>query len=128
MVQLPRKLRSFNHEIIGKLKSTPSLMLLPELGILGFVVSVGEFFCTGQLYVASIVTLVGKNDYDLLVILMMLIIYILAMCLPLLIMVLIVWKTKKLLAVSRFALNKVPTVKFIYAVVYGILFWALLFF
>lgn len=54
VVQLPGKLRKWNHNMIEKLKNVSPKRMLPAVFLLGLVISAGEFFCTGQLYVASI--------------------------------------------------------------------------
>ncbi len=128
MVQLPKKLRHFNHSVIKKLENIPGTFLLPVLFILGVVISTGEFFCTGQLYAASILYMVKENQEMTFMVCWMLLIYVLAMCIPQGIIILIINKSRNLPAVSRFTLQGMPAVKLIYGFLFLLLFILLLFF
>lgn len=128
IVQLPKKLRHFNHTVIKKLETIPRTFLLPVLFILGVVISAGEFFCTGQLYAASILYMVKEKQEMTFMVFWMLLIYVLAMCIPQGIIIFIINKSRNLLAVSRFTLQGMPAVKLIYAFLFLLLFILLLFF
>ncbi len=128
MVQLPKKLRHFNHSVIKKLENIPGTFLLPVLFILGVVISAGEFFCTGQLYAASILYMVKEKQEMTFMVFWMLLIYVLAMCIPQGIIILIINKSRNLPAVSRFTLQGMPAVKLIYGFLFLLLFILLLFF
>lgn len=128
MVQLPKKLRHFNHSVIKKLENIPGTFLLPVLFILGVVISAGEFFCTGQLYAASILYMVKEEQEKTFMVFWMLLIYVLAMCIPQGIIILIINKSRNLPAVSRFTLQGMPAVKLIYGFLFLLLFILLLFF
>ena len=61
-LQLPRKLRSFNHKIINKTASLKSpAALAAGAAALGAAVSAGEFLCTGQIYVAMIINTINAG-------------------------------------------------------------------
>lgn len=124
--QLPSRLRQWNHNIIEKLKSIPAALFLPALFLIGVVISVGEFFCTGQLYVASIYNLSRQEGGVSLIVAIQLIIYVLAMSIPQLILITIIGKTKNTLFASRLALDGMPVVKLIYAGVFLYLFVSIL--
>lgn len=128
MVQLPKKLRHFNHSIIKKLENIPGTFLLPVLFILGVVISAGEFFCTGQLYAASILYMVKEKQELTFMVFWMLLIYVLAMCIPQGIIIFIINKSRNLPAVSRITLQGMPAVKLIYGFLFLLLFILLLFF
>jgi hypothetical protein len=128
IVQLPKKLRHFNHTVIKKLETIPRTFLLPVLFILGVVISAGEFFCTGQLYAASILYMVKEKQEMTFMVFWMLLIYVLAMCIPQGIIIFIINKSRNLLAVSRFTLQGMPAVKIIYGFLFLLLFILLLFF
>lgn len=125
--QLPSKLRQWNHNMIEKLKNIPAILFLPTLFLIGVVISVGEFFCTGQLYVASIYNLSRQEGGISLLVSIQLIIYVLAMSIPQLILIIIIGKTKDLLSASRLALDGMPAIKLIYAGVFLYLFISILF-
>ncbi|MGB8455732.1 MAG: hypothetical protein WCD89_25870 [Anaerocolumna sp.] len=128
IVQLPKRLRHFNHIMIQKLGKVPTAIFLPLLFVLGAVISAGEFFCTGQLYAASILYMTKQKHEMTLMIFWMLLVYVLAMCIPQVIMIFIINKSRNLLAVSRFTLQGMTVVKLIYAFVFLLLFILLLFF
>ena len=128
IVQLPKKLRHFNHTVINKLGNIPRTFLLPVLFMLGVVISAGEFFCTGQLYAASILYMVNEKQEMTFIVFWMLLIYVLAMCIPQGIIIFIINKSRNLLAVSRFTLQGMPAVKLIYGFLFLLLFILLLFF
>lgn len=56
-MQLPAGLRRAEHRAIQKIGTVSGALLLPAALILGVLISVGEFFCAGQLYAASIISM-----------------------------------------------------------------------
>ncbi|WP_130836243.1 hypothetical protein [Lachnoclostridium sp. Marseille-P6806] len=60
-MQLPAGLRRAAHAAIRRLAGTERL-LLPAAFLLGLVISAGEFFCAGQLYAASILSLARREN------------------------------------------------------------------
>ncbi len=56
-MQLPAKFRRAEHHAIQKIGSFSGAMLYPAALLLGILISVGEFFCAGQLYAASIISM-----------------------------------------------------------------------
>lgn len=118
-LQLPKGLRKFNHCLINRLKHIPVFLLLPAVFLLGLFLSVGEFFCTGQIYIASILYFMETQRGSLPILAFFL--YTLAMCIPQLILVALVAKTKSIDRVSELALNHVPAVKLISAVLFAVL-------
>lgn len=53
-MQLPKKLRHLNHQMLKKASHMEGAFLGILILGLGIAVSLGEFFCTGQIYMASI--------------------------------------------------------------------------
>ena len=82
---------------------------------------------TGQLYVASIFILLKQGQQEFLTVAMLLLVYVLAMCIPQLVLILVIYRSKNLLSASRFALEGMPVVKLIYAGVFLALFFLLLY-
>lgn len=121
IVQLPSALRKQNHQWIGKLKQVPSGLLIPFLFGLGMVISLGEFFCTGQLYAASVLYMVRVQSRITAETVLWLLLYVSAMCLPLLILILVIQKSRNLLAVSRLTLDGMPVIKLINGVLFLLL-------
>jgi glutaredoxin len=127
IVQLPKKLRHFNHSLIHRIEKIPVKYLWFSLLILGIIISAGEFFCTGQLYAATILYMSKHNQGIQVEVFWMLLVYVSAMCIPQLIMILVINKSRNLLAVSRASLKGMPVIKLIYAVVFLLLFLLFLF-
>ena len=118
IVQLPKGLRKFNHNMIHRLEHIPAVYLLPALFVMGIVISIGEFFCTGQLYAASILYMAEQEKGMIIQTFWMLFIYVFAMCIPQLIIIMVIHKSRNLLSVSRFALNNMVAVKLIYGLLF----------
>ncbi len=93
-VQLPTALRRFNHNIIKKLTNITDskLMLLISL-VLGVLISFGEFLCTGQIYLATIITILQTNSQLNIQALIYFIIYDFALITPLLLVAYIIHKS-----------------------------------
>lgn len=125
IVQLPAALRKKNHRWIEKLKQIPAAFLIPFLFGLGVVISMGEFFCTGQMYAASVLYMARMQSRITAEIVLWLLLYVSAMCLPLLLLILVIQKSRNLLAVSRITLEGMPAIKCINGVFFLILSWML---
>ena len=59
--QLPERFRKWNHKMINRLTKIPGQFWYPALFLLGIVISAGEFLCTGQVYLASLLYMVEQN-------------------------------------------------------------------
>ena len=117
-LQLPSKVKSWNHTLLkwGNKFTTekygPFVMF-----IIGMIVATGEFLCTGQIYLSSVVIMVQKGTQGNLP-LGLLAIYSVAFVLPLLILMLIVYFGKKIFGMSEAVLEKIPWIKLISAVLF----------
>lgn len=115
-VQLPEKLRSFNNRMIERLKKvSESFWIYPAAAAISVIVSAGEFLCTGQIMLASLLYMAetqAKNSVFLLCI------YIAAMLVPSLILVAAAGKGTRALALSETLRKKMPLIKFITALVF----------
>lgn len=110
-MQLPAGLRRFNHNMIKNAeKASGGLLLLVVLG-LGIAISLGEFFCTGQVYMASILYMLRSQSGTLVHILPLFLVYVTAMCIPTVVFILFIHKTKNTNAVSEFMLKHMDWVK-----------------
>lgn len=113
--QLPTGMRRWNHNLIRKAGGyTGILKPLLILG-LGMAISVGEFFCTGQIYMASITYLL--RDGVTLVWLYFLV-YVTAMSLPAFLMLAIIQKTRNTEHISEFMLRHLGAVKIFNALLF----------
>lgn len=110
-MQLPRFLRHFNHQILKKASGLEGVLLGMLVLGLGIAVSLGEFFCTGQIYMASIVYLLQNAQEQLAAIFGALLVYVTAMSIPAAVIVLIIGRTKGTGRVSDFMLKHMGAVK-----------------
>lgn len=125
-MQLPVKLRAFNHHMIKKMGNV-SEKFIPLLAFgLGIVISFGEFFCTGQIYMASILYMLRTHSESILQILSMFLVYIGAMSLPTIAVLLVINKTKTTNAVSEFMLHHMDLIKLFNSILFLVFFIYLL--
>ena len=108
-VQLPRFLRDFNHKLIQNtsLEGRENLIVLAVFALAVFV-SVGEFICTGQIYLATIIYL-NRSDAGTAV--LPLLIYVTAMIIPSLVLTVLVARGKNAFELSEIFRRNMPVVK-----------------
>lgn len=110
-MQLPKKLRHFNHQLLKKASRMEGAFLgILVLG-LGIAVSLGEFFCTGQIYMASILYLLRNAGDQLLLMLGTLLVYVTAMSIPAVVILIVIARTKGTGRVSDFMLKHMGAIK-----------------
>jgi sulfite exporter TauE/SafE len=128
-VQLPKALRRFNHKLINAVTDWDPRFLMAGIFFLGVAVSAGEFLCTGQIYLATILYLIRTNSGGRPLAVIALLCYTLAASLPPALLVLFCYKGKQALALSEFARRKMPVIKIANAVLFALFaFLAFLFF
>lgn len=121
-MQLPVRLRSFNHHMIKKMGNV-SEQFIPLLAFaLGIVISFGEFFCTGQIYMASILYMFRTHSESSLQIISMFLVYVGAMSIPTIAVLLVVYKTKTTNVVSEFMLHRMGLIKLFNAILFLVFF------
>lgn len=126
-LRLPGRLRKWNHTMITKLTKIPERFWYPVLFLLGIVISAGEFLCTGQIYLASLLYMVKQNEGLNMHLAGNLALYLTAMCIPMVLAVMLVSRGKSVMSASRLSLKILPAVKLAYSVFFFVLFLALLF-
>lgn len=116
--QLPKRLRSFQQNYMQKAMNSGGKYLVGTVFITGIVVSVGEFLCTGQLYLASILYMMQRQTaWDLQVVLLFLL-YLLAMDLPLLLLTILAKRGSQVLKLSELTRGKLPWIKLLYGLLF----------
>lgn len=110
-MQLPKGLRSFNHRLLKKVSLMEGALLCVLVLGLGIAVSLGEFFCTGQIYMASILYLLRNAEDQVLPVLGTLMVYVTAMSLPAAAILVVIGRTKKTGQVSDFMLRHMGAIK-----------------
>ena len=118
-MQLPAKMRHFNHTLIKKAQNAEGVFLsLLVLG-LGIAISIGEFFCTGQIYMASLLYIIKSADAQFVQLILRLLVYVTAMSIPAVCILLVIYKTKKTQRVSEFMLEHMAAIKLLNAILFA---------
>jgi len=107
-VQLPRKLRSFNNELIKKAVNSGARFMIPIIFLLGVVISAGEFLCTGQIYLATILYVLRSGDVSAVTAFLT---YVTAMVIPMIILLFVCARGRRILEMSEFARKNLPIIK-----------------
>lgn len=119
-MQLPTALRKWNHERIEKASKINAKWMIPAAVVLGIMISAGEFFCTGQVYLAAILYMMKMQQEMKLQTNAAFIIYVMAMCIPSFLIVLVIEKTKNVIHMSNKTLEWLPAIKLVTAIVFFI--------
>lgn len=117
-MQLPTALRKWNHERIEKASKINAKWMITEAVVLGIVISAGEFFCTGQVYLAAILYMMKMQQEMKLQTNAAFIVYVTAMCIPSFLIVLVIEKTKNVIRMSNKTLEWLPAIKLVTAIVF----------
>jgi hypothetical protein len=116
-LQLPKKLRKFNHKIIKTLSTVmDSKTIILTSFLIGIIISIGEFMCTGQIYMVSIFSV---GDIQLNIFLYFLI-YDLIFVLPILVIGFIIYKGKGIISISDFLGKNIKIIKLLNIIVFTI--------
>ncbi len=126
-LRLPEKLRRWNHTNIKKLTNVQGWLLFPVLFLLGIVISAGEFLCTGQVYLATLLYMAGQSGTFDREMVGNLVLYLTAMCVPMVLLTVVVAKGKSVMAASHISLKILPAIKLTYSIFFFILGISLLF-
>jgi hypothetical protein len=78
---------------------------------LGVLVSAGEFLCTGQIYLATILYLLRTNTGSFALAFLAFLCYTIAAALPPALLVILCHKGKQAMALSDFVRNRMPVIK-----------------
>ncbi|HEX9062876.1 MAG TPA: cytochrome c biogenesis protein CcdA [Clostridia bacterium] len=118
-LQLPKAFRRFNHNIIKKATGFANINILLSISfLLGMIISLGEFLCTGQIYLATIITIFQTNSELSVQALIYLIVYNLGLILPLVLVTLTVYKGKEIFDVSEAIRERLHIIKLINALIF----------
>jgi len=112
-LQLPKALRAFNQNTIQKWIKTEHRYFPAAVFLLGIIISSGEFFCTGQIYIATILLLARQGFSQTIQALPAFLIYVFAMLLPALAVVFAISSGRNAFSVSELARQKLPLIKLI---------------
>ena len=122
VLQLPKPVKDGNHRLIHKISAVRKVPLLLFLSILlGAFVSLGEFLCTGQIYLAAIVTVLQSIAFSGLrsIAFLFFILYDIGFILPLLLLLVGIAKGKDSLELSEAIRKRMPLIKLVSAFVFA---------
>ncbi len=118
-MQLPAFLRKKNHQWIKRFSSIENhKILLPISFALGALISVGEFLCTGQIYLATIISVLQESktlDFRAITYFLL---YGCAFILPLILITVLIHKGRELFDLTEWFREKMPIIKVINAIVF----------
>lgn len=117
-MQLPTALRKWNHERIEKASKINAKWMIPAAVVLGIMISAGEFFCTGQVYLAAILYMMKMQQEMKLQTNAAFIVYVTAMCIPSFLIVLVIEKTKNVISMSNKTFEWLPAIKLVTAIIF----------
>lgn len=113
--QLPVGLRKANHNLIRKISGMSGLMQPLLILGLGIAIAFGEFFCTGQIYMASITYMLRDGEA---IVWLPFVVYVTAMSLPAVCMILLIQKTRNTDRISEFMFRHLGAIKVLNAVLF----------
>ena len=113
--QLPSKLRAWNHKIITLVSQSGGRALIFIAGLLGVIVSVGEFLCTGQVYLTTILYMLQSESKLSMKAFVYLMLYSLCFILPGMMVIIVIARTKKIISLSETVRLKMPLIKLLTA-------------
>lgn len=120
-VQLPTKFRKFNHRIIKKISGIANIKLIIVISFaLGMLISLGEFLCSGQIYLTTIVTILQADRSLSFQAFSYLLIYDFAFIVPLLILTFVIYKGKGVFEVSETIREKLHWIKLVNIAIFTI--------
>lgn len=112
--QLPESLRRFNNNIVKKaLANQNSKWVLPLIFVAAMIISAGEFLCTGQIYLGTIIYMLKRGTGSFLITFLAFIVYITCMCLPQCFMILLVRKGANVMSLTESTRSKFPIIKLV---------------
>lgn len=119
ILQLPVKLRKFNHSLIKRTSNISKQWLIILISfILGLIISCGEFLCTGQIYLATILTILHTDRGLYLQAILYLFVYVIAFVIPLIIIIIFVNKGREIFNISEILRERLHIIKLINAAVF----------
>lgn len=124
-VQLPKFFRKLNHNIIENILNVANIKFLLLISFfLGIIISLGEFLCTGQIYLTTIITILQTSNIMSLHAFTYLVLYDTAFIIPLLILTYTIHKGKEVFDISEVIRERLHLIKLINTgifIVFGII-------
>ena len=122
-LQLPAILRKYNHSFIKKVDKIQNIYsLMAFCVVLGALISIGEFLCTGQIYLATIVYFLKSTSTFNLISIIYFVLYGVAFVIPLVIITIVIHKSKEFFSMSEAIRGKMHHIKFINMILFLLFF------
>lgn len=110
-MQLPKRLRQWTQNRIAGVQKVSAALLVPAVFLVGVLVSAGEFLCTGQIYLASILYLMqtggGLDGLKLAAFLC----YLLGSIIPAAVLVVLIYRGRRVLGISEAIRKSLSAIK-----------------
>jgi len=128
-MQLPIWLRRFNHGMIKRMSGVENnKLLIPLCFLLGVFISIGEFLCTGQMYLATIIYVLKNSETFSIEAIVYFLIYGAAFILPLAVITLLIHRGKEVFDISEIVRGKLHIIKLVNAFIFLVFALIVLFF
>ena len=122
-LQLPTILRKANHFLIKKVNKIQNInLLIVFCVVLGVLISVGEFLCTGQIYLATIIYVIKNTNAINITSILYFTLYGVAFIIPLIIITVVIHKSKEYFSLSEIIRGKMHLIKLVNMVVFLVFF------
>ena len=120
--QLPKGLRKLNHNVIKALINHNSgWILLLVCFFIGVLISIGEFLCSGQIYLATLSFIINQHQATGTIAFLYLILYVSCFLIPSILIILLLSRGKDALSISKVVNEKLHLIKLFSAIVLIIL-------
>lgn len=122
-LQLPAFLRRWNHHLMSRFVSASAgRWIVPAVFLASVLISAGELMCSGQIYLASILSWLQEADTAG-VPLSVFLLYVAALCVPSALLIVLCLRGKSLLQLSRASLKHMALIKFANVVLFLFMAW-----
>lgn len=119
-LQLPKSIRKANNHYVTKFARKGLVPVLVGVA-LGALTSVGEFLCTGQIYLSTILIAVHQTSANRVTAIICFIVYCLAFILPFLIITVVFHFGNSIFGITEFIRSHLPTIKLINAGLFSLM-------
>ena len=118
-MQLPARLRRWNHRWMERLTSVGNQRLLVLISfLLGIIISAGEMLCTGQIYLATIIYVLQTSPGFDLFALACFVLYGFAIVVPLAVLMIVIHRGREVFLVSELVRSNMPLIKLLTAILF----------
>lgn len=129
VLMLPKSLIKQNHKLMKVIDFNKSAVLVSIICVgMGVLIACGEFLCTGQVYLATIITMIQVDSQFSLQAVLYLLLYDIGFILPLTAVIIIIHRLKNVQTLSKLLVDKMHIIKLVNSIlflIFAILYWVL---